>query len=902
MAPQRTPRRYYSKPLVFYFSPRYNNPTYSKPWSQKWMMLLPEKIKNSPPKSRRQDFSYNYTNASCEAATGCLTIRDQQYILTITSTLVPDAAWEEIAAKFSKRALWEVYLIEDSYNYTSIPSFATIVESLVPPSFFSLKVKCSCNTGEKVNQGVCTHVRGAWGVVASKLEYNPWLLFQFRGRSQKQILEMIHQNRSRKIFQQHENLQTPIPAPSDNHPDSVRGNGNTAFWRYEEPISPIIDQSSTAMKKEQNNGLGDEAEPILIGGCDVGKMIAKYFERIPTNIEKRIQEIVRTIASFPPVQVSTKSDLEAFRTGLKAYERPHPVPVSIPVPISQASLSDPSQGKNKNPKLQQHRIIKDKATRKIQSQQALKTETKPISDEKIQIKIPISQVKGRSYVDGDMQIFHIRIDQLNQIDDQPKSRFIEIHPLSSLQDLGRAILKAENLSQNNTFEFYEGHKFPTTSSLAISAGLVVLPAKVSPVLDVNKIKIKDVFPREGERMFFRPDPKKALFNQIELHRICLRSTQATGATRTHEGESPHQSFQSTHSESGIIAKKITTISIPLNPPNQQILGVSRKVNEYGRICFGGKTYFVSPSWNGQHLFVHLEGKKIIVQDTSGDKIPMSLKRLPKPNDGPLKTPATRPKPSKTNPKCKNKSISRVSLSSGEMRNADSTGRICFGGKKYYVDRTWGGKRLLVTPARRGINVQDARGQKIPVAAKILPKSPSFSSNAPSIKIKSRKHDSITKKLPKSRSPHPTAGQRRVETSGRISFNGKRYYVERSWGGQILIITREGNAITAHDARGQKIPLSLKILPKSPLSFPKTCSKSLDSSKTNIPEKSLSPPRTTPPPEGFRRVESSGRISFGGKKYYVDRSWGGQSLFVKRVGDTITAHDARGQKIQVFPRI
>jgi len=255
MSPRYSPQRNYSKPLIFYFPTKYNNPLYSASWSQKWMKILPPEIKSRSTKIKKQNFSYyEYSNVRCDAVPGCLTIHDQKYLLTISSEVIPDSTWDEIAANLSKKALWEVLLKGDFPNFTQIPSFAKIVDSLVPQSFPSLRIKCSCQDEKKINQNVCVHVRQAWPIVASQIQDNPWLLFQFRGRTRKQIYEMIHLHRARRILQQHQDLKDQDPAPPYSQLLPVEGDWGAAFWQSELPLqNPFPSQNQTGTIAERFN-------------------------------------------------------------------------------------------------------------------------------------------------------------------------------------------------------------------------------------------------------------------------------------------------------------------------------------------------------------------------------------------------------------------------------------------------------------------------------------------------------------------------------------------------------------------------------------------------------------------------------------------------------------------------
>ena len=256
----------------------------------------------------------------------------------------------------------------------------------------------------------------------------------------------------------------------------------------------------------------------------------------------------------------------------------------------------------------------------------------------------------------------------------------------------------------------------------------------------------------------------------------------------------------------------------------------------------------------------------------------------------------------------------TSQSFGESRRVDVSGRVRFGGNTYYVDRSWSGKDLFVQKVGNTVTVQDARGQKIAVSSKILQKAPAIPPKTPSPDPSSSKPI-----LPGKSTPNPLASQvsresRNVEKSGRVRFGGKTYYVDRSWGGKSLFVQEVGNTVTVQDARGQKIPVSSKILQKAPEIPPKTPSPDPSSSKPILPVESESKAKIQPdlvksplinPEEAKKtaekrtyKVDNSGQVLFSGVSFQVDPAWINKTILLEKDKSQIRVYDLFGNPIQI----
>ncbi len=119
-----------------------------------------------------------------------------------------------------------------------------------------------------------------------------------------------------------------------------------------------------------------------------------------------------------------------------------------------------------------------------------------------------------------------------------------------------------------------------------------------------------------------------------------------------------------------------------------------------------------------------------------------------------------------------------------------------------------------------------------------------------------------------------SGIRRVDASGRIYFDSKRLYVDRSYAGFSLTLAKGADGtVRASGPAGNAVP----VFARPP--------------KRNA---TLEPER--------REVKKDGHVNFDGNRFYVDRSYAGTSLTLAKGADgTVRATGPAGNAVPVFDR-
>jgi len=154
--------------------------------------------------------------------------RPRPYQVRVRLRLVTDKQWESVEAELGSRIGLVASLMAGEVSSELVDAFDDAGISLLPHSWRDFAASCNCPD----SASPCKHLAAALYVFADRLDSNPWLLLQWRGRSQEQIMESVRRH---------------IPLPSDEFIPSV---APVASWW---PFKPGEIHSSLAASSEFNN-------------------------------------------------------------------------------------------------------------------------------------------------------------------------------------------------------------------------------------------------------------------------------------------------------------------------------------------------------------------------------------------------------------------------------------------------------------------------------------------------------------------------------------------------------------------------------------------------------------------------------------------------------------------------
>jgi len=113
--------------------------------------------------------------------------RSTPYLVTVDAPVTSDAQWAEVDSALASRVKFAARLLVGEVPPELEDVFAAAGVALLPARWNDLVARCTCP--DLANP--CKHIAAALYVFADRLDVNPWLLLEWRGRTRDQILEPL---------------------------------------------------------------------------------------------------------------------------------------------------------------------------------------------------------------------------------------------------------------------------------------------------------------------------------------------------------------------------------------------------------------------------------------------------------------------------------------------------------------------------------------------------------------------------------------------------------------------------------------------------------------------------------------------------------------------------------------
>ena len=110
--------------------------------------------------------------------------RSTPYLVTVDAPVTSDIQWAEVDSALASRVKFAARLLVGEVLPELEDVFAAAGVALLPTRWSDLVARCSCPDPENP----CKHIAAALYVFADRLDDNPWLLLEWRGRTRDQIL------------------------------------------------------------------------------------------------------------------------------------------------------------------------------------------------------------------------------------------------------------------------------------------------------------------------------------------------------------------------------------------------------------------------------------------------------------------------------------------------------------------------------------------------------------------------------------------------------------------------------------------------------------------------------------------------------------------------------------------
>ena len=165
-------------------------------WSERWWAVM-----EAIGVARRLEHGKHYARAervfSLEIEPGLVSAdvqgsRYNPYHVEIGVDAFTDDEWHEAVKALASQALFSAKLLAGEMPENIEEAFSGVGLSLFPNSPGELTMKCSCPDAVVP----CKHIAAIHYVLADKLDADPFLLFEWRGRSRARILRELGQQRA----------------------------------------------------------------------------------------------------------------------------------------------------------------------------------------------------------------------------------------------------------------------------------------------------------------------------------------------------------------------------------------------------------------------------------------------------------------------------------------------------------------------------------------------------------------------------------------------------------------------------------------------------------------------------------------------------------------------------------
>ena len=156
--------------------------------------------------------------------------------------------WECVIATMSEKAIFSAQLLAGEMPSEIEQVFTHNGLSLFPYSLTDVRSRCSCP--DKANP--CKHIAAVYYQLGDRFSEDPFLIFQLRGRSKKQILTSLRTARSsaknstttaktkNKQTTKSTSKTTANKSKSKTETQQELQNFWQTFWKYDEPLDPTL--------------------------------------------------------------------------------------------------------------------------------------------------------------------------------------------------------------------------------------------------------------------------------------------------------------------------------------------------------------------------------------------------------------------------------------------------------------------------------------------------------------------------------------------------------------------------------------------------------------------------------------------------------------------------------------
>lgn len=199
----------------------------------------------------------------------------EPYQVSIWLENFTDEEWQYVVETMSEKAIFSAKLLAGEMPTNIEKVFTANGLNLFPFKLDDVRSRCSCP--DKANP--CKHIGAVYYLLADRFGEDPFVLFQLRGRSKEQILEMLRQFRSRGAEEQ-ENKEKTASSRSQ-YPLKI-----DEFWQYDRPLESSLvvivppPSSETVLDVLGTIPLANDATENAESKTDSAKEVMQYLDNV----------------------------------------------------------------------------------------------------------------------------------------------------------------------------------------------------------------------------------------------------------------------------------------------------------------------------------------------------------------------------------------------------------------------------------------------------------------------------------------------------------------------------------------------------------------------------------------------------------------------------------------------
>lgn len=219
-------------------------------WVERWLELLDSyRFKKRLERARMYAREGNVLSIDFQGSQVLAQVQgsdDQPYQVSLSLDPFSKEDWVHVIESMSHKAIFSAQLLAGEMPANIEEVFTANGLSLFPFSLSDIRSRCSCP--DQAN--LCKHIGAVYYQLGDRFSEDPFVLFKLRGRTKKQILDALRQNRSRGNKQTGTFNQGKLELKVTNKgkgaithhktKKSLETEELSKFWEYKEPLDPSL--------------------------------------------------------------------------------------------------------------------------------------------------------------------------------------------------------------------------------------------------------------------------------------------------------------------------------------------------------------------------------------------------------------------------------------------------------------------------------------------------------------------------------------------------------------------------------------------------------------------------------------------------------------------------------------